>query len=265
MTANDGTVRRGARAERGRWRTLAVGESAGASGRPSRRATSRGPVKASLLCAVRTLSTSSRSTGLPRLAERCWPRTTSLSSCTTSCADRITVAEAGIERQPVGAVDVHQVLAHLRGHRPLVEERDLVEPAALAGHRMTDDGAAALPGAQPTIGLPLRTRSRWHGSSSRPRRGHRCRTRPRTTPRCRRCSCGRAASPRARSARPAPAAALQARRRSRPPRSPRRWSGAVRQANSISAGELERCSSARGACTSAGWPATSTTSTRRRA
>src|SRR5207249_12305075 len=70
-------------------------------------------------------------------------------------ADRVAVAEAGIERQPVLAVDVHEVLAHLRVHRPLVQESDLVEPAPLAGARVTHDGAAALPGAQPTVGLPL--------------------------------------------------------------------------------------------------------------
>src|SRR6266581_3160467 len=70
-------------------------------------------------------------------------------------ADRIAVAKAGIERQPVLAVDVHEVLADLRVHRPLVQEGDLIEPAALAGKRVTYDGAAALPGAQPTIGLPL--------------------------------------------------------------------------------------------------------------
>ena len=39
--------------------------------------------------------------------------------------------------------------------RPLVEEGDLVEPAALAGDRVMHHGAAALPGAQSTVGLPL--------------------------------------------------------------------------------------------------------------
>src|SRR2546422_197280 len=70
-------------------------------------------------------------------------------------ADRVAVAEAGIERQPVLAIDVHEVLAHLRVYRPLVEERDLVEPAPLAGERVMHDGAATLPGAQRTVGLPL--------------------------------------------------------------------------------------------------------------
>src|SRR5207244_12640672 len=70
-------------------------------------------------------------------------------------ADGVAVAEAGIARQPVVAVDVHEVLAHLRLHRPLVEESDLVEPAALPGTRVTEDGAAALPGAQCTVRLPL--------------------------------------------------------------------------------------------------------------
>src|SRR5213596_840116 len=45
--------------------------------------------------------------------------------------------------------------AHLPVHRPFVEECDLIEPAALAGKRVTYDGAAALPGAQCTIGPPL--------------------------------------------------------------------------------------------------------------
>lgn len=69
-------------------------------------------------------------------------------------ADRGTVSEAGVERQPVLAVDVHQVLAHLGGQRPLVEERDLVEPAAPAGERVPHDGVAALPRAQGPVGLP---------------------------------------------------------------------------------------------------------------
>src|SRR6266566_1154691 len=70
-------------------------------------------------------------------------------------ADRVAVAEARIERQRVRAVDVHEVLAHLRVYRPLVEECDLVEPAPLPGARVMYDGAAALPGAQSTVGLPL--------------------------------------------------------------------------------------------------------------
>src|SRR5262249_31840786 len=37
----------------------------------------------------------------------------------------------------------------------LVEECDLVEPTPLAGERVTHDGAATLPGAQPTVALPL--------------------------------------------------------------------------------------------------------------
>src|SRR5262249_49715570 len=70
-------------------------------------------------------------------------------------ADRVAVAEARIERQPVLAVEVHEVLAHLRVYRPLVEERDLVEPTPLAGERVMHDGAATLPGAQRTVPLPL--------------------------------------------------------------------------------------------------------------
>src|SRR5437016_10736663 len=70
-------------------------------------------------------------------------------------ADRVAVAKAGSEGQPVLAVDVHEVLAHLRFHPPLVEECDLVEPALLPGKRVMHDGAAALPSAQRTVGLPL--------------------------------------------------------------------------------------------------------------
>src|SRR2546426_10859874 len=70
-------------------------------------------------------------------------------------ADRVAVAKAGIEGQPVLAVDVHEVLAKLRVYGPLVEECDLVEPAPLAGARVAHDGAAALPSAQPTVWLPL--------------------------------------------------------------------------------------------------------------
>src|SRR5918997_5363787 len=70
-------------------------------------------------------------------------------------ADWVAVAEAGVERQPVGAVDVHQEFADLGVQRQLVEECDLVEPAALAGDRVTHHGAAALPGAESTVGLPL--------------------------------------------------------------------------------------------------------------
>src|SRR5206468_5404193 len=43
--------------------------------------------------------------------------------------DRVAVAKARIEGQAVLAVDVHEVLAQLRVHGPLVEECDLVEPA----------------------------------------------------------------------------------------------------------------------------------------
>src|SRR5438552_9833381 len=70
-------------------------------------------------------------------------------------AERVAVAEARIERQAVLAVDFNEVLAHLRVYRPLVEECDLVEPAPLAGERVMHDGAAALPGAQRTVALPL--------------------------------------------------------------------------------------------------------------
>src|SRR5206468_6197761 len=69
--------------------------------------------------------------------------------------DRVTVSKARIERQSVLAVDVHEVLAHLRLHRPLAEECDLVEPAALAGTRVMHDSTAALPGAQGAVGAPL--------------------------------------------------------------------------------------------------------------
>ena len=70
-------------------------------------------------------------------------------------ANRVAMAEPGGERQPVLAVEIHQVLAHLGVDRPLVEERDLVEPAALAGDRVAHHRAAALPGAQGAVGLPL--------------------------------------------------------------------------------------------------------------
>src|SRR3954452_20751530 len=70
-------------------------------------------------------------------------------------ADGIAIAEPRVEGQPVLAVDVDEVLPHLGGDRPLVEERDLVEPTALTGDRVAYDRAAALPGAQGPIGLPL--------------------------------------------------------------------------------------------------------------
>src|SRR5262249_59272650 len=70
-------------------------------------------------------------------------------------ADRVAVSEARTERQPVLAVDFHEVLAHLRVHRPFVEKCDLIEPAALARARMTYDRAAALPGPQSAAALPL--------------------------------------------------------------------------------------------------------------
>ena len=69
--------------------------------------------------------------------------------------DLLAVPEAGVERQPVLAVEVEQVLAHLGIHRPLAEERDLVEPAAPARHRVAHHGAAALPGAQSAVRLPF--------------------------------------------------------------------------------------------------------------
>src|SRR5438270_11449066 len=93
-------------------------------------------------------------TSLPRLA--CGVRLVDLvDQLHDVCVDRIAVAEAGIERQSVLAVDVHEVLAHFRVYRPLVEECDLVEPAPLASERVTYDGAAALPGAQSAVGLPF--------------------------------------------------------------------------------------------------------------
>src|SRR5439155_25280021 len=70
-------------------------------------------------------------------------------------ADPIAVPEACIERQPVLAVDLHEVLAQVRGQRPLVQECDLVEPAPPAGARVTHDSPAALPGAQAAAGPPL--------------------------------------------------------------------------------------------------------------
>src|SRR5439155_22882350 len=70
-------------------------------------------------------------------------------------ADRVAIAEAGIERQSVLTADVHEVLAHLRLDRPLAEEGDLVEPASPAGERVSHNRAAALPGAQCAVGLPL--------------------------------------------------------------------------------------------------------------
>ncbi|CAK7282745.1 hypothetical protein SGPA1_20720 [Streptomyces misionensis JCM 4497] len=69
-------------------------------------------------------------------------------------ADRASVAVTGVERQPVRAVLVHQVLAHLGGQCPLVEERDLVEPAAPARDRVPYDGAAALRGVQRAVRPP---------------------------------------------------------------------------------------------------------------
>src|SRR5882724_3490103 len=70
-------------------------------------------------------------------------------------ADRVVVAKAGIEGQPVLAVGVYEVLAYLRVHRPLVQECYLVEPTLLAGARVTHDSAAALASAQLTVWLPL--------------------------------------------------------------------------------------------------------------
>src|SRR5438067_10835655 len=69
--------------------------------------------------------------------------------------DRITVAEARIERQAVRAVFVHEILAQLRRHRPLAEERDLVEPAPPAGARMSHDRGTALPRAECAAVFPL--------------------------------------------------------------------------------------------------------------
>src|SRR2546428_13497398 len=56
-------------------------------------------------------------------------------------ADRVAVAKARIERQPVLAVDVHEVLAPLRVQRPLVDECDLVEPALLPSERVMHNRA----------------------------------------------------------------------------------------------------------------------------
>src|SRR5207249_2225170 len=70
-------------------------------------------------------------------------------------ADRVAVAEARVERLAVRAVDVHEVLAYVGRQRPLVEECDLVEPAAPPGQGMPHDGVAALPRAQATAIPPL--------------------------------------------------------------------------------------------------------------
>lgn len=70
-------------------------------------------------------------------------------------ADGVVIAEAGVERQPVRAVDVEQELARLLRQRPFVEEGDLVEPAAPAGDRVPHHRASMLRGAQSAIGLPL--------------------------------------------------------------------------------------------------------------
>src|SRR5437899_1927635 len=71
------------------------------------------------------------------------------------CADRFAIAKAGIKWQPVLTVELDEVLAHLRVYGPLIEECDLIEPALLTGERVLHDGAAALPGAQRTVALPL--------------------------------------------------------------------------------------------------------------
>src|SRR5262245_37790629 len=62
-------------------------------------------------------------------------------------ANRVPIAEARVEGEPFFAADVDEVLAHLRFHRPLVEECDLVEPAAPSGDRVPYGGAAMLPSA----------------------------------------------------------------------------------------------------------------------
>src|SRR5262249_61915730 len=69
--------------------------------------------------------------------------------------DRLAVPEARLERQPVFAVEIRQILAHLRNQRPRAEEGDLVEPAALAGRGMGHHCAPALPRAQHAVGTPL--------------------------------------------------------------------------------------------------------------
>ena len=103
-------------------------------------------------------------------------RTTSLISCDDVVADRVAVAEAGGERQAVRAVDVHQVVADVRVHRPLVEERDLVEPAAQPGPRVRARRRGAAAGCAGRRPAATRTRSRSPGSSARPPPGRRCRT-----------------------------------------------------------------------------------------
>ena len=70
-------------------------------------------------------------------------------------ADRVAVAEARVEGLGVRAVDVDEVLAYVGRQRPLVQECDLVEPAAPPGQGMPHDGVAALPRAQATAIPPL--------------------------------------------------------------------------------------------------------------
>ena len=111
---------------------------------------------------------------------RCAPRRSPLSSWTMSSPIGSPLPKRVLNGSPSLAVDVHQVLAHLRVQGPLVEEGDLVEPAALPGDRVPHDGAAALPGAQPAVGLPLELDRVGAAVALDGGRGRRCRT-PRRT------------------------------------------------------------------------------------
>src|SRR5439155_17362773 len=64
-------------------------------------------------------------------------------------------AVVDIDQHTITTLDVHKVHANIGVDSPLAEEGDLVEPAPLAGERVSHDGAAALPGAQCAVGLPL--------------------------------------------------------------------------------------------------------------
>ena len=243
--------------------TLTVGEqSARRTGSAIPTRTSRGPVKGSLLCAQRMLSTSIRSPACQgsRLVLALY---TSLMQLHDVLADRVAAPEAGGERQPIGAVGVDEELAHLGVERPLVEEGDLVEPAAPTGDRVPHHRAAALPGAQPSIGLPLELDGIGAAVALDRATVLGAERRRRPTRRSPRCSCGRASSPPARAVRRGQRAARRARPSSPPHRSPRPWW--ARTGTRTASGRGTRAgSSVRGACTSAGSAATSTRSTRPR-
>ena len=216
-----------------------VGEqSARRTGSASPASTSREPSYGSRACAVRTLSTSSRSPGLPRLAHGVG-LVGLVEQLHDVLADRVAVAEPGGERQPVLAVQVDQVLAHLGVDRPLVEERDLVEPAALPGDRVAHHRAAALPGAQGAVGLPLELGRVGPAVPLDLAAVGGAERLAQPMPRSPRCSCGRASSPPARTAGPGRRAARRARSASRTPPSPRRCRRRGEAREQHQAGELE--------------------------